>query len=297
MLPPFLKYGDKICIISPSGNINPEFIDGATQVLNTWGLQVCEGEFARTEYGRFAGTKEQRISDLQAAFDDSEIKAVLCSRGGYGLAQIVDKLDFTKFIESPKWLIGFSDITILHNAISNLGIGSIHGIMAKHLTELPADCEQVEKLKSILFGRLPEYKIQDHPQNRVGKAAGKLIGGNLSVLAGMIVTRFDLPYNNNILFIEDIDEKPYHIDRMMNNLKLSGALANISGLIIGQFSDCEEDPQMMQTITEIIMDAVQDYKYPVCFGFPAGHVDYNLPLILGENVNLRVTSTKSFIEY
>ncbi|HRZ97092.1 MAG TPA: LD-carboxypeptidase [Paludibacter sp.] len=297
MLPPFLKYGDKICIISPSGNINPEFIDGATQVLNTWGLQVCEGEFARTEYGRFAGTKEQRISDLQAAFDDSEIKAVLCSRGGYGLAQIVDKLDFTKFIESPKWLIGFSDITILHNAISNLGIGSIHGIMAKHLTELPADCEQVEKLKSILFGRLPEYKIPDHPQNRVGKAAGKLIGGNLSVLAGMIGTRFDLPYNNNILFIEDIDEKPYHIDRMMNNLKLSGALANISGLIIGQFSDCEEDPQMMQTITEIIMDAVQDYKYPVCFGFPAGHVDYNLPLILGENVNLRVTSTKSFIEY
>ncbi len=297
MLPPFLKYGDKICIISPSGNINPEFIDGATQVLNNWGLKVVEGKFARTEYGRFAGTKEQRISDLQAAFDDSEVKAILCSRGGYGLVQIVDNLDFTRFVESPKWLIGFSDITILHNAITNLGIASIHGIMAKHLTELPADCEQVEKLKSLLFGKLPEYKIPAHPQNRVGKATGKLIGGNLSVLAGMIGTSFDLPYKNNILFIEDIDEKPYHIDRMMNHLKLCGALSKISGIIVGQFSDCEEDPQMMQSITEIIFDAVSDYQYPVCFGFPAGHVDYNLPLILGENLTLSVTKAKSFIEY
>lgn len=297
MLPPFLQPNDQIRIISPSGNINPEYIDGATQVLTDWGLKVSEGEFARTEYGRFAGTKEQRISDLQAAFDDSEIKAVLCSRGGYGLAQIVDKLNFTTFIESPKWLIGFSDITILHNAISNLGIGSIHGIMAKHLTELPADCEQVEKLKRLLFGKLPEYKIPAHPQNRVGKATGKLIGGNLSVLAGMIGTSFDLPYKNNILFIEDIDEKPYHIDRMMNHLKLSGALSKISGLIVGQFSDCEEDPQMMQSISEIIFDAVSDYQFPVCFGFPAGHVDYNLPLILGENLTLSVTKAKSFIEY
>lgn len=297
MLPPFLKYGDKICIISPSGNINPEFIDGATQVLTDWGLQVDEGKFARTEFGRFAGTKEQRISDLQAALDDPEIKAILCSRGGYGLAQIIDKLNFTAFSKSPKWLIGFSDITILHNAISNLGIASIHGIMAKHLTELPADCEQVEKLKRLFFGKLPEYKISAHPQNRVGKATGKLIGGNLSVMAGMIGTSFDLPYKHNILFIEDIDEKPYHIDRMMNHLKLSGALSKISGIIVGQFSDCEEDPQMKQTISEIIFDAVSDYQYPVCFGFPAGHVDYNLPLILGENLTLSVTKAKSFIEY
>ena len=297
MLPPFLKYGDKVCIISPSGNINPEFIDGATKVLNTWGLPVVEGKFARMEYGRFSGTKEQRISDLQTAFDDPEIKAIMCSRGGYGLAQIVDKLDFTKFIESPKLLIGFSDITILHNAISNLGIASIHGIMAKHLTELPVNCEQVEKLKSLLFGKLPEYKITTHPQNRIGQASGKLIGGNLSVLAGMIGTSFDLPYMNNILFIEDISEKPYHIDRMMNNLRLSGALTHLSGLIVGQFSDCEEDPQMMQTIAEIIFEAVKEYKYPVCFGFPSGHVDYNMPLILGENVEFKVSNSNSILKY
>ncbi|MDO9154482.1 MAG: LD-carboxypeptidase [Paludibacter sp.] len=297
MLPPFLKSGDKIRIISPSGAIDPTFIDGATKVLTDWGLQVSEGEFARTEYGRFAGTKEQRISDLQAALDNPAVKAILCSRGGYGLAQMIDKLDFSAFKKLPKWLIGFSDITILHNVISKLGIASIHGIMAKHLTELPADCEQIEKLKSLLFGKLPEYKIPAHPQNRNGKASGKLIGGNLSVLSGMIGTRFDLPYKNNILFIEDIDEKSYKIDRMMQNLRLSGALSEISGLVVGQFSECEEDPLMMQTINEIILEAVSDYQYPVCFDFPAGHVDYNLPLILGEKINLAVTKTYLILRY
>ncbi len=297
MLPPFLHPNDQIRIVSPSGAIDPGYIDGAKKALADWGLYVTEGEFARTEYGRFAGTKEQRIADLQAALDDPKVKAILCSRGGYGLSQIIDKLDFKKLLKSPKWLIGFSDITILHNAISNLGFASIHGIMAKQLTELPADCEQVEKLKKILFGKLPEYTIPNDPQNRTGKTTGKLIGGNLSVLAGMIGTSFDLPYKNNILFIEDIGEKPYHIDRMMNNLKLSGALAIISGLIVGQFSDCEEDPQMMQTINDIIFDAVKENEYPVCFGFPAGHVDYNLPLILGENIKLKVSASKTFIEY
>jgi len=296
MMPSFLKPGDQIRIVSPSGAIDPAFIDGAKKTLTSWGLNATEGEFARNVYGRFAGTKEQRAADLQAALDNPNVHAILCSRGGYGVAQIIDKLDFTKFKANPKWLIGFSDITILHNAISNLNIASIHGIMAKHITELPADSDQIQQLKNILFGTLPTYQMPAHTLNRIGSAKGKLIGGNLSVLAGMIGTPFDLPYEENILFLEDIAEKPYHIDRMMQQLRLSGALSKISGLIVGQFSDCDEDPLMKMSIAEIIFDAVKTYNYPVCFNFPAGHVDYNLPLVMGTEVKMEV-GEKVLIEY
>jgi muramoyltetrapeptide carboxypeptidase len=297
MTPPFLQLVDQIRIVSPSGAIDPSYIDGAKKVLASWGLNATEGDFARTEYGRFGGTKEQRIADLQAALDDTEVKAILCSRGGYGVAQIIDKLDFTKFSANPKWLIGFSDITILHNAISYVEVASIHGIMAKHLTELPANSEQVQLLKNILFGKLPHYQISAHEQNRTGKAEGKLIGGNLSVLVGMIGTTFDLHYEGNILFLEEIAEKPYHIDRMMQHLRLSGALSKISGLILGQFSDCDEDPLMKQSISEIIFENVKEYNYPVCFNFPAGHVDYNLPIVMGQEAEMEVSEEKVSIGY
>lgn len=297
MTPSFLQKGDQIRIISPSGAIDPRFIDGAKLALEGWGLCVTEGAYARTAYGRFGGTKKQRISDLQAALDDPQVKAIICSRGGYGVVQLIDSVDFTTFGQAPKWLIGFSDITILHNAISNIGVASIHGIMAKHLTELPANSEQVLKLKEILFGSLPHYKIPPHAQNQTGKAEGKLIGGNLSVLAGMIGTAFDLPYEGNILFLEEIAEQPYHIDRMLQNLRLSGALAKLNGVIIGQFEGCDEDPQMMQTLSETIREAFNGYSYPICFNFPAGHVDYNLPLIMGENVKLEVTELGSSVQY
>ncbi len=297
MLPPFLADSDQIRIISPSGFINPDYIDGATQILTDWGLNVTEGKFARTEYGRFAGTEEQRIADLQSAFDDPDVKAILCSRGGYGLAQIVDKIDLSGFKKSPKWLIGFSDITILHNIISNAGLASVHAIMAKHLTELPQDTQQVQYLRDTLFGKLPEYNLANHPLNRIGHARGKLVGGNLSVLFGLRGSQFDLDYAGAILFIEDIAEKPYHIDRMMQNLRFSGALSKLAGLIVGQFSDCEEDPLMKETISEIISRAVSDYHYPVCFDFPSGHVDYNLPLVLGAEVKLEITSSDAKLIY
>ena len=289
MIPSYLQPNDQIRIISPSGAINPDYIEGAKKMLLSWNLQTTEGEFARSEYGRFAGTQEQRITDLQQALDDSNVKAILCSRGGYGIAQIIDKLDFSGFIKSPKWLIGFSDVTILHNAITNLGVASIHGVMAKGLTESPDEAEPIQRLKDILFGKLPIYRIPNHPLNRKGNAKGKLIGGNLSVLMGLRGSQFDLNYKNAILFIEDIGEKPYHIDRMMQNLRFSGVLAQISGLVVGQFSDCEEDPLMMQTIKEIILNAVNEQDYPVCFNFPAGHVENNLPLLLGVTAKLNIT--------
>ena len=289
MTPPYLKSNDQIRIVSPSGNIEPKYIVGAKKTLSSWGLNATEGEFARTKYGRFAGTEAQRIADLQEALDDPSVNAILCSRGGYGVAQIIDKLDFSTFAKSPKWLIGFSDITILHNAISNLGIASIHGIMAKHLTQFPADSIHVQKCREILFGQMPTYVVPKHRLNKVGIAQGKLIGGNLSVLIGLRGSQFDLDYKNNILFIEDIAERPYHIDRMMQNLRFSGALAQLSGLVVGQFSDCDEDPLMKKSVAQIIASAVSEYDYPVCFNFPAGHVDNNFPLKLGETVQFEVT--------
>ena len=293
MNPDYLQSGNEIRIISPSGVIDPALIDGAKKVLSGWGFHVTEGKFARESFGRFAGTREQRIYDLQSALDDPNVKAILCSRGGYGLAQIIDKLDFTPFVKSPKWLIGFSDITILHNAINNSGIASIHGIMAKHLTELPPYSEQILRLKDILGGKLPVYEAPYHKLNKPGNTKGKLVGGNLSVLMGLRGSKFDTEFKNNILFIEDVAEKPYHIDRMMQNLRFSGVLAQLSGLVVGQFSDCEEDSLMMQTIAEIISDSVKEYNFPVCFNFPAGHVDYNLPLVLGSKMELIVNKTES----
>lgn len=290
MMPSFLKSNSLIHIISPSGAIDAEYIDKATIVLEQWGFRVSVGQFAKSKWGRFAGTKEERISDLQLALDNPEVEAILCSRGGYGVSQIIDKIDFSKFTVFPKWLIGFSDITILHNAITQLGIASIHSIMAKDISELAIESNPVKGLKQILMGNLPTYVFPNHELNHVGNASGKLIGGNLSVLAGMCGTPYDLVYRNNILFIEDIGEKSYQIDRMIQNLRLGAVFNEISGLVVGQFSDCEEDELMNQSIYEIINEAVGENTYPVCFDFQAGHIDNNLPLILGADTQLVVSA-------
>lgn len=297
MLPSFLQPGDRIHIVSPSGSIDSAFIDGAKKVLASKGFYVTEGKFARGEYGRFAGTVDERIADMQEAIDSSEVKAILCSRGGYGVSQIIDKIDFSLFRQRPKWLIGFSDITILHAAINRAEIASIHGIMAKHITELPENCEQLNKMLEILMGNFPVYTVKGETINKPGKASGVLVGGNLSVLMGLRGTPFEPDYEGKILFIEDIAEKPYHIDRMMQNLRLSGIMDKISGLVVGQFSDCDEDPLMHQTINGIILSAIGNNNYPVCFNFPAGHVDDNLPLVLGASVSLEVNVTNAILSF
>lgn len=297
MLPPFLKPNSLIHIISPSGAIDAEYIDKASIVLGQWGFRVSVGKSAKSRYGRFAGTKEERMSDLQFALDSSEVDAILCSRGGYGLAQIIDSIDFSKFVKSPKWLIGFSDITILHNAITRLGVASIHAIMAKHISELNPESLPVLLLMKMLNGSLPTYSLVNHELNHFGKTKGKLIGGNLSVFVGLRGTAFDLPYLNNILFIEDIGEQPYQIDRMIQNLRLGGVFDEISGLVVGQFSDYDEDELMMQSIYEIINEAVGKNTYPVCFNFQAGHVDNNLPLILGAELELIVAPDGAKLNY
>lgn len=299
MLPPFLKKGDTVSIVSPSGAIDPELINGAAATLQQWGLNAKIAPHAKDKYGRFASTEENRISDLQAAIDDPDTQAVLCSRGGYGMMQIVNSIDITRFENRPKWIIGFSDITVLHNLCSTIDTASLHSIMAKHLTNLPSDSEPVTQMRKLLFGELPTYNIEPHPLNRIGEADGRLIGGNLSLIYALRGTMYDIdPYSGNtILFIEDVCERAYHIDRMMRNLKLGGVLENIKGLVVGQFSDCEEDESMGKTIYEIIKDAVEEYDYPVVFNFPAGHVERNLPLIIGGRAELTSAEDKVTLNF
>lgn len=288
MYPPFLRKNDKVIIVSPSGSIDINYIKGASNVLLAWGLKVQVSAHAYGKWGRFSGTKEERIIDLQGAIDDKECKAILCSRGGYGLVQIIDKIDMSAFGMYPKWIIGFSDITVLHSLTSQFKCASIHSIMAKHLTLLSSEAEPVVRLRELLFGKKFEYILPLNKFNRTGNFKGTLVGGNLSVLYGLRGTSFDLNTYGKILFLEDVGEKPYHIDRMMQNLRLGGILENLSGLIIGQFSDCEEDPLMGNTIYENIRSYVEGYNYPVCFDFPSGHVEYNLPLVLNSLVDLKV---------
>ena len=267
-----------IRIISPSGVIDPVYIDGASSRLRSWGFVVTEGRHARDQWGRFAGRDEERLADIIEALQDETVDIILCSRGGYGLQRIIDRVPA---ITKP--IIGFSDITALHQWSGICGQPSLHGIMCKHIATLPEDSEPIMTLRKVLAGDTLNYSLPAHPLNRPGEAYGVVVGGNLSVLYGLQATAFGLSklsYQFPILLIEDIGERHYHIDRMMRNLRMSGVLAHLSGLIVGQFTDCEEDTLMQQSVYETIYEAIADYDYPVCFNAPFGHVEHNLPLWL-----------------
>ena len=291
--PSFLKANDKVVILSPSGKIEAQWVEGLKELLESYGLLVNVAEHALCENGRFAGTDEERIKDLQEAIDDHDVKAIFCSRGGYGLARIIDKIDFSALKSAAKWIVGFSDITALHNALSRVGVASIHGIMAKHIT---LKAEGLDNLMTMLFGGNVDYEVPAHEFNKVGEAEGELIGGNLSVLYGLRGTPFDLDYKGKILFIEDLGERLYHIDRMMQNLRLGGVFAQISGLVVGQFTDIDEDDSFSGGVYGVISDAVKDCDIPVCFNFPAGHVDNNQPLKMGANYKLEVLKDKAILK-
>jgi muramoyltetrapeptide carboxypeptidase len=281
----------QIRIISPSGAIAPSFIDGAITRLRTWGYKVSTGAHAYEEWGRFAGNDDDRLADLIDALTDETVDLILCSRGGYGLQRIIDRVPTV-----TKPIIGFSDITALHQLSAISGQPSLHGIMCKHIATLPEDSEPIVALRKALAGETLEYTWPAHELNREGEAEGMIIGGNLSVLYGLQGTPFGLQaifessnlqtfkpsnYQKPLLLIEDIAEQHYHIDRMMRNLKMSGVLAQIGGLIVGQFSDCEDDERMNATVYETIKEAVADYDYPVLFDAPIGHVEHNMPVWLG----------------
>jgi len=267
-----------IRIISPSGVIDPSYIDEACARLRAWGYIVSVGVHAREVCGRFAGTDEARLSDLADAIQDPSVDAILCARGGYGLQRILDRVPA---ITKP--VIGFSDITALHQLSAISRQPSLHSIMCKHIATLPEESEELRTFRRAIEGEELCYRWESHPLNRFGEAEGLLIGGNLSVLYGLQGTNFSIQHSaisiqRPVLLIEDICERHYHIDRMMRNLKMSGALANLSGLIVGQFTDCEDDPLMGCSVYETIKEAVAEYDYPVLFNAPFGHVEHNLPL-------------------
>ena len=293
IFPTPLKANDKVVILSPSGKIEAQWVEGLKQVLEGYGLVVSVAEHALCENGRFAGTDKERIADLQAAVSDPQVKAIFCSRGGYGLARIIDKIDFAPLSENPKWVVGFSDITVLHNALSKVGVASVHGIMAKHIT---LKVEGLDNLMSMLRGEKVDYKVVASDYNKEGEASGKLIGGNLSVLYGLRGTPFDLDYDGKILFIEDLSERLYHVDRMIQNLRLGGVFEQISGLVVGQFTDIDEDSSFPGGVYGVISEAVKDCNIPVCFNFPAGHVDNNQPLKMGAEYKLNVSKEKSILK-
>lgn len=291
LIPPFLHKDAIVRLVSPAGVIDAYLVEGAVECLRKWGLDVRVGNHACSRDGRFAGNADERRLDLQEALDDPECKALFCTRGGYGTVQFIDDLNWEAFIKHPKWLIGYSDITMLHTILQKKGFCSIHGGMAKALMEsVTSEQEHATLLREILFGALPSYTCEAHTLNRLGHAKGVLSGGNLSILYSLRGTPYDFIPEKSILFIEDIGEKPYVVDRMMHNLKLGGVLARISGLIVGTFSDYEEDPLFGKTVPEIIMDAASDYSYPVCFNFPVGHDGRNLPMITGAEVQFEVSA-------
>jgi muramoyltetrapeptide carboxypeptidase len=288
--PPYLKKGDRIAIVSPARRVSPAEIGAAISVFESWGLEVVQGENLYASFNQFAGSDEQRQSDLQQMLDDPSIRAVICSRGGYGTVRIIDRLDFNRFIRDPKWIVGYSDVTVLHSHIHrHFGIETLHALMPVNFRENCTRNESLNSMRRALFGKKLEYNVPSGQYFRSGSAGGQLVGGNLSILYSLTNTGSDITTDGKILFLEDLDEYLYHIDRMMMNLRRSGKLEGLAGLVVGSMTRMHDNEvPFNKTAGEIIAEAVEDYSYPVCFNFPAGHVDTNLALILGREVRLDV---------
>ena len=295
--PPYLKQGDTIMIVAPAGFVpDSTEIEPGIELAKSWGLEVIVGKNAFKKHNHFAGTDEERQTDLQLALNDKKIKAIWCSRGGYGTVRIIDQLDFTAFEQHPKWVVGFSDITTLHTTIHNLGIATIHATMPGGMKRASDDAKQT--LYKALFGYGYGFEIPSNSLNKKGTASGILIGGNLSILNSMIGSVSEVNLYDKILFIEDVGEDLYRVDRMMYTLKRTGALKNIKGIIVGDFDyDVEKDTLFGGTHREIILNAVKEYNYPVLFDFPAGHVRDNRALIFGKEIHIEVNETVSKVSY
>lgn len=291
IIPSYLKKGDKIGIAACARKISAEELDPGIKALEQWGLQVVPGKHLFKTQNQFAGTDKERAEDLQVFLDDPSIKGIFAARGGYGTLRIIDRLNFDDFKKHPKWIIGFSDITVLHAHVHNLGIETLH---AKMLINFAKDEQSSQALYKALFGQLNQYRIGSTEWNKTGTAKGELIGGNLSLLYALSGSVSDMDTRGKILFIEDLDEYLYHIDRMMLNLKRSGKLTHLAGLIIGGMTDMKDNTiPFGKNAEEIILDSVKEFNYPVCFNFPAGHVDTNLPLYLGRTIQLSVDITQT----
>ncbi len=298
IIPSYLKAGDTIGMICPSGFMPFEKTQKCINTLQQWNFKVEVGKTAGNQYNYFSGTDEERLNDLQLMLNDENIKVIFCARGGYGLSRIIDKINFEKFIQQPKWIIGYSDITLLHAHIySNFNIASLHAPMAAAFNEIEESEKYIISIYKSLIGEQQTCTCASHNLNRIGFCEGELVGGNLSLLAHIIGTKSDINTKNKILFIEDIGEYKYNIDRMLMQLKRAGKLDALEGLIVGSFTEMKDTTiPFGQNIEEIIFDKVKEYNYPVCFDFPVGHVKENYALKIGVNYKLDVTDKVSLEE-
>jgi muramoyltetrapeptide carboxypeptidase len=287
--PPYLKRDDTIGIVAPSSALAETEITPALDLIRSWGLEVVTGKNIFRSTNSFAGSDARRTADFQAMLDDPSIRAILCARGGYGAIRLIGKLDFGKFQSHPKWIAGCSDITVFHSCLQQMGIESLHSAMPRFVPPRKPDPVSMESLRAALFGETTGYAVAPHSLNRQGRATGILTGGNLSVLYSMAGTSLEADTRGKILFIEDIGEYLYHIDRMMMNLKIRGRLEGLKGLVVGTMSSMMVSGSgFRKPAYRIIRDLVAEYDYPVLFGFPAGHEHPNMSLVLGSEVEMSV---------
>ena len=296
--PTFLKAGDIIGITAPAGYITSDEIRSAVQKMETWGYKIKIGETIDKRDFTFGGTDEERARDFQQMLDDPKIKAIMCARGGYGVVRIIDKLNWDKFKVKPKWIIGFSDVTVIHSHLNkNFGIASIHSKMCNSFPDdwslaEPIQVETIEAIQLALSGEKMKYTVTPNPQNKLGTADGVLIGGNLKMLETLAGTRSDINTAGKILFVEDTGEYMYSIDRMFWNLKRTGKLSLLKGLIIGGFKVKvdEDSDDFGRTLQDVVLEKVKAYHYPVCFDFPVGHQRNNYALKCGVKHRLTISS-------
>lgn len=294
--PPYLKKGDTIGIVCPSGYLPAQKIKACVQMLTAWGFQVKIGKTVGHQHHYFSGTDAERLADLQQMLDDNSIQAILCGRGGYGLSRIIDQLNFRLLKKYPKWIIGFSDITVLHaHLYQKVKMASLHAPMAAAFSK--PDITSVVTLKKALLGKKQIYTCPPHTFNKHGKVSGTLIGGNLSLIAHLVGSVSALKTEGAILFLEDIGEYIYNIDRMLIQLKRSGVFDKLAGLIIGGFTDSKDTAiPFGSSVSEVIHSQLQDYSFPVCFDFPVSHDTFNVALKHGMPYQLTITNRKVLLK-
>jgi muramoyltetrapeptide carboxypeptidase len=296
IIPPYLKQGDDVIIIATARKISVDELNPVLQIFESKGLNVLLGPHLFDIEHQFAGTDQARQLDLQWAINHPTAKAIVIARGGYGSVRLLSDLDFSLLKKYPKWLVGYSDVTVLHNAFHNCHIATLHATMPLNFTK---NEEATQGLFDALFGNLIQTNTNSiTTYNKVGVTTAEIVGGNLSLLYSLSGTPFDIQTDGKILFIEDLDEYLYHVDRMMMQLKLSGKLKNLAGLIVGGMSDMKDNPiPFGKTAEEIIHDAIKDYDYPVCFQFPAGHIEKNLPVYFGKTATLTIQPESVTLTY
>lgn len=295
--PLFLNRGSKVAVVAPAKTVPAQQVREALTIIESWGLQVYLGEHLFDQHHVFAGSDENRLADLQQALDDPEIRAIFCARGGYGTVRIIDQIDWQGFQKSPKWIIGFSDITYLHGKLNQLGYQSIHGIMPALFPDPKAE-EALSRLKDVLFGHRADYQWASNSFNRNGSLEGQLVGGNLSILQQMVSCEGDFDTHGKILFIEEIGEYLYHFERMLWHLKRVGKLSEIKGLLLGHLTDLKDNPiSFGVSAEEIVLNLTKEYNYPVAFGLPFGHEPNNMPLVIGANIKAWIRSEGVRLEY